>query len=316
MRNAISSEASPPAVNSGLEEALPKQQEPLEPAPENAGLRRLGRAAFRVLSVIRSLFRTGRLPGVSKASLLLDWVRLFLMTRNGALEGKPLRLAKWRVPACQTASAFFLFEEIFLNQIYDFQTERHSPRIFDCGANIGLATLFFKLRYPESRIEAFEADPDLADLYESVVRENGLLGTRLHRCAVSGNDGVREFYRHACNMVGSLSPKRGGNRGSIRIPACRLSSFIGEQPVDFLKLDVEGAEMETVQELFASGSLGKIVEGVVEYHHNLGIDGSRLSEFLALWEQAGFTYTLWAGNPGADPSCFQDIIIRLRRNAR
>ena len=52
-----------------------------------------------------------------------------------------------------------LYREIFVRQYYYFRANIESPRIFDCGANFGMATLYFKWLYPKARIEAFEPDP-------------------------------------------------------------------------------------------------------------------------------------------------------------
>lgn len=57
-------------------------------------------------------------------------------------------------------------------------------RILDCRANFGLATIFFKTLYPESLIEAFEADPDLARLLVLNVSENNLVDVSVHTCAL------------------------------------------------------------------------------------------------------------------------------------
>lgn len=53
----------------------------------------------------------------------------------------------------------YLLWEIFIRGEYFFETEKTAPVILDCGANIGLATLFFKRIYPKARITCGEADP-------------------------------------------------------------------------------------------------------------------------------------------------------------
>src|SRR6266540_416966 len=57
-----------------------------------------------------------------------------------------------------------MYEDIFKEQTYRFQTSHLSPYIIDGGANIGLSTLYFKELYPNSHITAFEADEQIFDV--------------------------------------------------------------------------------------------------------------------------------------------------------
>src|SRR5262245_29502721 len=61
-------------------------------------------------------------------------------------------------------STYHHIREIFEEKIYGFRCDEPSPYILDCGAHIGLASLYLKEHLPSARIHAFEADPDLADL--------------------------------------------------------------------------------------------------------------------------------------------------------
>ena len=49
----------------------------------------------------------------------------------------------------------FLYSEIFARQNYHFRAISESPVIFDCGANLGMATLYFKWLYPKARGRGF-----------------------------------------------------------------------------------------------------------------------------------------------------------------
>src|ERR1043166_2883430 len=48
---------------------------------------------------------------------------------------------------CDLLSFCPQFDEIFVKRGLEFQTQSASPRILDCGAPIGAASLFFKRRY-------------------------------------------------------------------------------------------------------------------------------------------------------------------------
>ena len=50
---------------------------------------------------------------------------------------------------------------------------------------------------------------------------------------------------------------------------------------------------------------------LVEYHHRIGNEKSRLSQFLAPFERAGFDYEVIANTkPG---EAFQDLLVRFAR---
>lgn len=68
-----------------------------------------------------------------------------------------------------------LFREIFIEPSYFFRTERPHPLIVDCGSNIGMSVIFFKLLYPDARVLAFEPDPAPFELLEQNIRTNGML---------------------------------------------------------------------------------------------------------------------------------------------
>src|SRR5689334_14429762 len=53
------------------------------------------------------------------------------------------------------------WHDIFVQGALEFRARSASPRILDCGANVGLASLFFKRQHPAARITAYEADPAL-----------------------------------------------------------------------------------------------------------------------------------------------------------
>jgi hypothetical protein len=74
-----------------------------------------------------------------------------------------------------------------------------------------------------------------------------------------------------------------------RVDAVCLSSYL-EEPVAFLKLDVEGAELRVLRELAGKRKLGLIQQMVIEYHYDLSNHDNSLGELLCLLEDSGFRY--------------------------
>lgn len=229
---------------------------------------------------------------------------------------KRTRVCGYKVRAFSHRSVFFLFREIFIGGEYNFRVKGSGFSIMDCGANIGLATLFFKWRYPGSTVHAFEPDPETFALLEKNMRDNGLEGVFLHNIAVGRTDGQADFFMNAPvpgSLRMSVNRKRAEGR-HIRVPMKRLSPFITENRT-LLKIDTEGSETEIMRELENSGALAGVEQMVVEYHHRIGRDRSELSVILGILEKAGFQYQLGCANDSLTiKDVFQNVMIFAYRD--
>lgn len=208
----------------------------------------------------------------------------------------------------------FLYREVFVRQHYYFQTLNSSPVILDCGANIGMASLYFKWLYPKAHVLAFEPDPATFQLLKQNIAKNDL-DIEAHNCALWDRDTDVDFYVDS-KSPGSLLMSTDASRWHgepIKVPARRLSEFI-HGDVEFIKLDVEGAEHRILGDLAQTGKIAAIRQMVIEYHHRIGQQKSCLGPFLLMLEQAGFEYQINAAlYPLTSKTVFQDILIRVYR---
>lgn len=209
----------------------------------------------------------------------------------------------------------YLFREMFLDQEYYFITENRSPLIIDCGSNIGMSILYFKLMYPESKIIAFEPDEDAFSCLKQNIEKNQLQSVEIHKKAVSGNEGKTDFYYDkedpgslVMSTVRERLPKQ-----KREIDAVHLSKYINEE-VDFLKMDVEGAELSVIQEISNSGKLNHVKQMAIEYHHHIIGEEDVLSTMLKILENAGFGYQISSGlGRPFGRQIIQDILIYAYR---
>jgi len=208
-----------------------------------------------------------------------------------------------------------LYREIFARQNYYFQSSQESPVILDCGANLGMATLYFKWLYPTAKIHAFEPDPTAFAMLERNVAQNHLTGVVLDNCALGHEDGTVQFFVDR-NNPGTLLMSTDASRlqgEAIQVPGRKLSGFI-QAEIDFLKLDVEGAEHQVLCDLVSNRKIHLIRQMVVEYHHRIVNQPSCLAGFLRLLEQAGFDYQLHATlRSVTSRDTYQDILIGAYR---
>jgi FkbM family methyltransferase len=208
-----------------------------------------------------------------------------------------------------------MFKEIFMRKVYRFASASWRPLVLDCGANVGLATLFFKRLYPEAVIIAFEPDPRAFALLCRNVEANGLSNVMLvNKALAEGEGGVDLFLDPENPLATSMRRERVSERSRpVRVEATALSTFV-DGDVDFLKIDVEGGEFVILAELAHSRKLDRVAEIAVEYHHHVRADEDQFAGFLALLEENDFGYQVTAPEEGAsDQRRFQDILVRAYR---
>ena len=226
------------------------------------------------------------------------------------------KLLGWKLQHLGRGNLRLLYSEIFARQHYRFISEKPDPTILDCGANIGVATLFFKWLYPSARITAFEPDPVTFKALERNVAGNNLGNVVLHNAALASEERQLPFHvpETGSLMMSAVASRAGGR--TIMVPAKRLSSFIAGD-IDLLKLDVEGMEGPILQELAESGKLLCIREAFIEVHHNLDGAPASLASILQTLERAGFDYHITdAYSPSSDCGAFQDVLIHAQRRNR
>ena len=240
--------------------------------------------------------------------------------RLRSLLGRPktARLGPFIFQAPNFRHFIAVFEDIFLDRCYFFQTDNPAPRIIDAGGNIGMSVAYFKTLHPRARIDVFEADPLTAEVLRANVEANGWADCRVHACAVAEEDGEIIFYSRTDDLtsgINSTVPTRLGNAARVeqRVKAVRLSPYL-DGPIDLLKVDIEGAEFGVFRELAASGRLRQVEQMFIEYHHHADKDVDEFGEFLRLLEANGFGYaiTSWLKLPTWRRR-FQDIVLYAYR---
>lgn len=208
-----------------------------------------------------------------------------------------------------------LLIEVFLNGEYLFRSTDPNPLIVDGGSNIGISVLFFKYLYPDSTILAFEPNPVSCEILRRNIADNGLKDVEVFEYALSGNEGdsVLYFGNETASFTASLSESRGG-KNTTAVQCKPLSSFLADrEKIHLMKLDVEGAESEVLQELASSKTLDRVEHILLEFHHNFPEGGPKLSVVAELLTDNGFIFGLTCAS--SHPTRFQDIFIEAVKKA-
>jgi FkbM family methyltransferase len=193
-----------------------------------------------------------------------------------------------------------IYDDIFTKNTYFFETENPAPHIIDCGGHIGLAVLYFKGLYPRSRVLTFEPNPETFSLLKRNIAQNSLHGVEAINMALSHEDNkdailyVGENFLEAWDSTDTIEPDLWDNMDQYRgvsVRSARLSSYINGK-IEFIKLDIEGAEYDVLEESKAKiGSVGAIT---LEYHQNArNLAERKLEKTIALLSAAGFRYELY-----------------------
>jgi lipopolysaccharide transport system ATP-binding protein len=154
-----------------------------------------------------------------------------------------------------------------------FDELRPGDVAFDCGANVGLVTQMMADRGAE--VHAFEPDPAAFGVLSE--KFANVSNVHLHNVAVSNQAGsMKLFYREEHDQdpvkfsVGStlLSGKTDVNVANYTdVEVIRLADFLQQfDHVRILKLDIEGAECDVLEDLIEQNSLVRIDLTLVETH--------------------------------------------------
>ena len=176
--------------------------------------------------------------------------------------------------------------EILQDEIYQFKPSSSKPLIIDCGANMGVSVLYFAKQFPEAKIIAFEPEEEIYRVLEKNIGSFRLSNVELHKKAVWESETVLQFTTDH-GMGGSVA-NTFSNQTPVQVHAIRLADYL-QQPVDFLKLDIEGAEYTVLKD--CEPYLKNVQNLFVEYHSFIQKE-QRLDDILVMLKNAGFRYHL------------------------
>jgi FkbM family methyltransferase len=225
----------------------------------------------------------GRLRGL--AGRTLGTIRLEFL-RNRLWNARPnsvIEIGGLRMRITDGPNAYMQHKDEFVRRNYAFTTENPSPIVIDGGANMGFFTLATLRDHPGARVTAFEPDPAILAVLTENLANNGAPRVKVVDAALGANDGTMGFTPDG-RAGGALTGA--GAVTTVRVE--RLSRHLDAE-VDFLKLNIEGAELDVLREAESAGRLRRVRAMVIEYHG--WYDGEqRLGALLDLLDRNRFRY--------------------------
>ena len=184
------------------------------------------------------------------------------------------------------------------------KTLRSGQMFVDVGANVGYFTLLGgQLVGPRGRVVAVEAHPGLAELLRRNVVLNGLYGyvTTWHRAAWSSATSLQLHQRlnfSGASSVGAIGQEAldrlGDTEEMIEVQAVPLDDLLeGLPPVDVLKMDIEGAELQALTGLSRTLDASRDISVMFEWAPELiEAVGDKAEALVDLLEGHGFGFRL------------------------
>ncbi|GAC1308176.1 MAG: hypothetical protein NVSMB16_04450 [Acidimicrobiales bacterium] len=182
--------------------------------------------------------------------------------------------------------------------------------VVDVGANIGQWTSAVKLFAPDVEVLSIEPDPDIFERLESNV--GSLAGVTCRCLAAGASSEPATLYRHELSLMSTLHPGTAGydETNTVAVSMDTLDHLV-DRPIDLLKIDVEGAELDVLTGAAATLDTTRFL--VVELSLGRAAVGSALETLDHVRRCAPTARIVMLGRPmggSAVPDC-QDALIEL-----
>jgi FkbM family methyltransferase len=149
--------------------------------------------------------------------------------------------------------------EVWEEEMYVVPHDITGETVVDLGGNIGMATLFFARRLGAGRLIVVEPLPANVELLERNLAVNGIEAT-IVQAAICATDGTARFSTDRASNLNSLADE------GIEVRVVSMGSLLaGLERVAVVKVDIEGAERETLLEA-STGWLDRVATLVMELH--------------------------------------------------
>jgi FkbM family methyltransferase len=172
--------------------------------------------------------------------------------------------------------------EIFIEEVYK-QHLPPNPYIIDCGANIGLSIIYLKQMFPDATIIAFEPDEENFNLLQANIKSFHYENVQARKEAVWIENTTLQFASEG-SMSSRINTEVSNN--TVPVKAIRLKDYL-DRPVDFLKIDIEGAEFRVIMDI--ADQLPQINNLFLEYHGSFN-QNNELNSIFSLLVDNGFSY--------------------------
>jgi FkbM family methyltransferase len=248
-----------------------------------------------LLRVVLGRRRRDRLYVERELDFGVFWYNFFKMMRKGNAS----KLSRFHVPKygyefyCRLNKDDFKLMALHEDEILDQFDPKPRDTVVDVGAHIGLYTLIAAKRVgPSGKVIAIEPDPENCNLLKRNVELNRLTNVITLECAAFSSNSKLKLYlpgkERGFTKLGTIMTNRAVTENFLEIDAATLDHLMvmqGIAQVNWIKIDVEGAELEVLKGATLTLSASKDIALLVEIHNVNNMDlHSAIVKFLKPYE--------------------------------
>lgn len=156
--------------------------------------------------------------------------------------------------------------------------------VIDVGAYIGYYSLLAsRLVGDKGRVYAFEPSPECLGLLHKNIQLNNCKNIQVFEKAVTDKSGHTTFYLSPRNLSTSSTLKTFQDQRQIKVLTTTLDETIGDDKIDFIKIDIEGGETKALK------GMSRIIENspnlrmmIEVYPRGLAEAGTNLEKYIGL----------------------------------
>ena len=163
----------------------------------------------------------------------------------------------------------FVFEEVFINNEYKQDFKGKIESIFDCGAYIGLTSIYFSMLYPTSKIIAIEPNKENFELLK--LNTKNYSNIEIINSAIWNSKVLYELDDSMATGEWGYMVKKKTSESKKGLETITMDEIIEKyhiKTIDILKLDIEGSEKDLFEKNYKSW-LYLVRNLIIELHEKM-----------------------------------------------
>jgi FkbM family methyltransferase len=248
-----------------------------------------------LLRIVLGRKRRDRLYVERELDFGVFWYKFFKIMKKGNAS----KLLRFHVPKygyqfyCRLNKDDFKLMALHEDEILDQFDPKPGDTVVDVGAHIGLYSLIAAKRVgPSGKVIAIEPDPENCNLLQRNIELNKLTNVTIFKRAAFSSSSKLKLYlpgkERGFTKLSTIMANRAVTENFLEIDATTLDHLMlmqGMSQVNWIKIDVEGAELEVLKGATVTLSVSKDIALLIEVHNVNNIDlHSAIVKFLQPYE--------------------------------